>query len=129
MKFALAGSRRVNQDSISPGPSIGLPWLNDLMWAELKYLSKLKPFNFGNLTDHIEKNPEAWNKLIDMDTIEYKDLPNGELLNLKQFGLIDVKQIAKAAEDLGSSDSSGEEVKAKKRVTIQAKPKGSSMKV
>lgn len=83
MKFALAGSRRISSDSVSPGPSLGLPWLNDLMWAELKYLSKLKPFTMENLTHHIEQNPEAWNRLIDIDTIEYKDLPNADILNLK----------------------------------------------
>jgi len=54
MKFALAGSRRISSDSVSPGPSLGLHWLNDLMWAELKYLSKLKPFTMENLTHHIE---------------------------------------------------------------------------
>jgi len=95
MEFALTGSRRVAADVKSPGPSIGLPWLNDLMWAELKYLSKLKPFNFANLTSHIEQNPTLWHSLIDKDKVNFEDLPNNGLLNLKQFSLIDVKLIAK----------------------------------
>ena len=83
MNFALAGSRRVSADVKSPGPQIGLPWLNDMMWAELKYLSKLKPFNFGNLTSHIESNPALWHELIELDAIDFADLPNNGLLNLK----------------------------------------------
>jgi hypothetical protein len=94
MNFSLAGSRRVSADVKSPGSQIGLPWLNDMMWAELKYLSKLKPFNFGNLTDHIEKNPTMWHELIEAKVVSFEDLPNNGLLNLKQFALIDVKLIA-----------------------------------
>ena len=45
--------------------------------------------------------------------------------------MIDVKQIAKAAEDLNSGDSSDEEIKARKKVTIKpsSMKKGSNMSI
>ena len=58
LNFAMTGSKRINQNTISPGQSIGLPWINDLMWAELNFLSTITPFNDQNLTDHIEENSD-----------------------------------------------------------------------
>jgi hypothetical protein len=125
MNFALAGSRRVSADVKSPGQSIGLPWLNDMMWAEMKYLSKLKPFNFGNLTDHVEKNPALWAELIEAESINFENLPNHGLLNLKQFALIDVKLIASKQNDEEDcdGDSSEEERLRKKKEKEVGRPK------
>jgi hypothetical protein len=96
-----------------------------MMWAEMKYLTKLKPFNFGNLTDHVEKNPTLWHELIEAETISFEDLPNNGLLNLKQFALIDVKLIASKQNEEGGSDgdSSEEERLRKKKEKEMGRPK------
>jgi hypothetical protein len=44
MAFSMAGSQTIMQDLRSPGAEIGVPWMNDVIWAELDALSNIKPF-------------------------------------------------------------------------------------
>ena len=53
LHFSLSGSKKIQQDVISPGPSIGIPWMTDLMWAELHFLNNVAPFSHETVTDHI----------------------------------------------------------------------------
>ena len=57
--------------------------MNDLMWAELHYLNKVKPFGPEALTDHIEQNPDAWNKLFDKTDITFSQIPCKDLLDIR----------------------------------------------
>lgn len=85
MAFSMAGSKRINQNSESPGPYIGIPWMTDMIWAELGALSKVAPFTQENLLDHIKENPVYWNQLFDNKHISFSDLPNRALINIRQF--------------------------------------------
>ena len=85
LHFSLSGSRQITRDVISPGPTIGIPWMNDLMWAELHYLNKVKPFSEEILTNHIEQNPEQWNKLFDLTDVSFSTLPNKALFDMKDL--------------------------------------------
>ena len=59
--FSMTGSKKIRNDVISPGPSIGIHWMNDVIWAELDALSNLKPFTKENTMGHIAENPAVWN--------------------------------------------------------------------
>ena len=83
ISFAMAGSKRIDQQALSPGPQLGLAWINDLMWAELSFLNTINPFNEENLTDHIMNNPEKWRYLFDMKQIGFSDLPNRNEINVR----------------------------------------------
>jgi len=47
--FLISGARSVSASTEVPGDIDKLRWLNNMMWADLKYLSCLKPFNASNL--------------------------------------------------------------------------------
>lgn len=83
--FAMAGSKRINQNLVSPGPSIGIPWMTDMIWAELDALSNVAPFNKENLSNHIQENPVYWNQLFDNKYITFSDLPNRALIEVKEY--------------------------------------------
>lgn len=56
--------------------------MDDLMWAELNYLNKLRPFTPHNLTEHIMRNPGQWNRVYEVDDANYTDFPNRGMLEL-----------------------------------------------
>jgi dynein heavy chain len=85
LHFSLSGSKKINQDVVSPGPKIGVPWITDLMWAELHYLNNVKPFNEDVLTNHILQNPEQWSKLFDLDAISFSEIPCKGLLDIRSL--------------------------------------------
>ena len=82
LHFSLSGSKKIAQDVVSPGPKIGIPWITDLMWADLHYLNNVKPFHEDVLTNHILQNPEEWNKLFDLTTLSFSDIPCKGLLDI-----------------------------------------------
>ena len=61
MAFSMAGSQRIAQDLRSPGAELGVPWMNDVIWAELDALSNIKPFSKENLLGSIRDIPVVWN--------------------------------------------------------------------
>ena len=83
LAFSMTGSKSINQQIISPGPTIGIPWMTDVIWAELDALSKVKPFTKENLINHIEENPVYWNQLFDLKHITFSDLPNRSGIDIK----------------------------------------------
>lgn len=83
--FSMTGSKKIRQDVISPGPSIGIHWMSDVHWAELDALSNIKPFNKDNLQGHIKENPAVWNQLFDHKHVAFADLPNRNQIDLSDF--------------------------------------------
>lgn len=61
LAFAMTGSKKINHTLCSPGPALGIHWMNDVVWAELDALSKIKPFSPENLMGHVKENPAVWN--------------------------------------------------------------------
>ena len=45
LAFCMTGSKTIAQNLASPGAEIGIPWMNDVIWAELDALSNIKPFS------------------------------------------------------------------------------------
>jgi len=98
LSFALAGSKKVPAKVTSPGSKVGLPWITDSMWADLISLSQIKPFSNSNLIGHIEQNPEAWAPLYSMKRFSFNNLPNASRIDLAQFDIVDINELAKATE-------------------------------
>ena len=87
--FALAGSRKV---TLAPDDATQvrelrpqIPWMTDLMWAELIYLSSIKPFSIENLNNHIINNPAYWRELQDKRHITFSDIPSRALIDVASF--------------------------------------------
>jgi hypothetical protein len=47
--FFISGARSVSSTTLVPSDMDQLAWMNNMMWADLKYLACLKPFNSSNL--------------------------------------------------------------------------------
>ena len=85
LAFSMTGSKTINQNVQSPGAAIGIPWMNDVVWAELDALSHIKPFTPENLLGNIQEIPVVWNQLFDLKHINFTDLPNRNLIDLQGF--------------------------------------------
>ena len=59
--------------------------MTDLMWAELIYLSSIKPFSIENLNNHIIGNPAYWYELQDKRHITFSDIPSRSLIDVASF--------------------------------------------
>ena len=90
-EFLISGAKSVNAKIQAPDDLDRLPWLNSMVWADLKFLSSLKPFNATNLLSHICKNQDAWNKFFNKKDrpLTYEDLPNKDQLDLRFFSQLD----------------------------------------
>ena len=62
-EFLLSGPKKVSHEANVPDDIKEAPWLTSMMWADLTYLSTLKPFNARNLLTHLTSNADRWNKL------------------------------------------------------------------
>ena len=85
LAFSMTGSKTIAQDLKSPGAMIGVPWMNDVIWAELDALSNIKPFSRENLLDSIREIPVVWNQLFDLKHINFTDFPNRNLIDITNF--------------------------------------------
>lgn len=85
LAFSMTGSKKINHTMHSPGPSLGIHWMNDVIWAELDALSKVQPFCRENIMDHIKENPAVWNQLFDHKHVAFVDLPNRQKIDLSCF--------------------------------------------
>ena len=86
-EFLINGAKSVSASAHVPTVITTLPWLDNMMWADLQYLAQVKPFNATNLLSHIMQNQERWNKFcMRRDTaLAFEDLPNKDLLDLRFF--------------------------------------------
>ena len=62
-----------------------LPWMDNVMYAELDALSKIAPFTHENLIQHIKEQPEQWNNLYHSNNIIFTELPNRQLIDFGKF--------------------------------------------
>jgi len=93
--FLISGARSVSAATQVPEELDRLPWLNSMVWADLKYLSTLKPFNATNLLGHITRQQESWNKFFGKrdKPLTFEDLPNKEQLDLRYFTQLDQDEL------------------------------------
>ena len=82
MAFCMTGSKKISQNLRSPGAEIGIPWMNDVIWAELDALSNVRPFTRENTLDSIRDIPVVWNQLFDLKHINFTDFPNRNLIDI-----------------------------------------------
>jgi hypothetical protein len=82
LAFALVGSKQVDMRIENPGV---LPWLDNVMYAELDALSKIAPFTHENLIEHVTLHPELWNNVYNGDNIIFTELPNRQLIDFGSF--------------------------------------------
>jgi hypothetical protein len=54
--FLLTGTKMLHKDTRVPEEITELPWLDSLMWADLRTLAALKPFSSSNLLGHITQH-------------------------------------------------------------------------
>jgi len=96
--FLLRGAQRLSADTRVPDEITELPWLDNLMWADLRTLSCLKPFNSSNLLGHIAQNQQKWAKFhAKLDRpLTFEDLPNREAVDLRFFTMLDEGELAEA---------------------------------
>ena len=85
-----------------PSEADQLTWLTNMMWADLRFLSTLKPFNSQNLLSHLTSNQERWSKLYKRrdKPITFEDLPNKDQLDLRFFSKLDGDELLEDAEQL-----------------------------
>lgn len=85
--FVISGPRHVAIDTSLPWTQQKLPWMTTLMWADLKELSNIKPFNKDNLLQHIAQNAGLWSNFRNEQfrQLTFSDLPNSGLLDFKFF--------------------------------------------
>ena len=91
--FLIGGSRSVSPTAHVP-PELDahkLPGLTDMAWADLQYLSSLKPFNAQNLLSHIMNQPQQWKAyLVNREgRHSFEDLPNKNELDMRFFTQMD----------------------------------------
>lgn len=91
--FLLNGSKEIKKNSIVP-PDLNeakLPGLNNMAWANLQYLAKLKPFNEKNLLGHIVNHPKMWKEFCAFQDglLTFNDMPNARELDLRFFTMMD----------------------------------------
>jgi hypothetical protein len=60
--FLMCGAQSIAANAQAPRDLDALPWLSNMIWADLQYLSGVKPFNASNLLGHITQNQERWDK-------------------------------------------------------------------
>ena len=82
MAFSLTGSKKFDINVESPNI---LPWMTNLMFAELLALKDIAPFNYENLVSHILKNPIIWDKVYKSSNIIFTELPNRALIDFSLF--------------------------------------------
>lgn len=60
------------------------------MWADLKTLAKLKPFNSTNLLGHISRHQNAWDKFHSRlrGPLTFMDLPNRDAIDIRYFTML-----------------------------------------
>ena len=61
LSFSMTGSKKIRQDISSPGPALGINWMDDVVWAEIDALANIRPFTRENTINHIKANPAVWN--------------------------------------------------------------------
>jgi hypothetical protein len=90
-EFLMAGARNVSPSTQLPVELERTLWMNSMMWADLKYLARLKPFNTANLLNHLVQNKESWDNFYERrdKPLRFADLPNRDLLDLRYFTLLD----------------------------------------
>jgi hypothetical protein len=88
--FLLRGTQRLQADLRVPQEITGLPWLSNLIWADLCTLAKLRPFNSNNLLGHIERHEHAWDKFHGRrrGALTFQDLPNKDLIDFSFFSML-----------------------------------------
>ena len=93
--FLVSGARSVSATTQVPRDLTKAPWLTTMMWADLKYLACLKPFNAANLLGHLTQNQERWTKLFAKrdHALTFEDLPNRDLLDLRFFSQLDEDEL------------------------------------
>jgi hypothetical protein len=98
--FLLRGAQRFAGDTRVPDDITELPWLDNLVWADLKTLSSLKPFSAANLLNHIARNQQKWAKFhAKLDRpLTFDDLPNKDALDLRFFTMLDDGELAEAVQ-------------------------------
>jgi hypothetical protein len=87
LDFLINGAKSVSPTAQVPATINTLPWLDNMMWADLQYLANVKPFNATNLLSHFMQNQEKWNKYCTRRDapLTFEDLPNKEFLDLRFF--------------------------------------------
>jgi len=95
--FLLRGTQKLDKDTRVPEEVNELPWMDSLMWADLKTLSTLKPFNPKNLLGHIRQNQLRWDKFYQKlgKPLTFMDLPNKDQIDIRVFTL-DADELAEA---------------------------------
>jgi hypothetical protein len=56
LDFIMSGAKTVSMTAQVPESIKLCPWLDNMMWADLQYLSNIKPFNSANLLNHFIQN-------------------------------------------------------------------------
>jgi hypothetical protein len=86
--FLMTGSKEISMVSVPREVEEALiPGMNPMAWADLTYLSSMKPFNRRNLLGHITQNATHWRTLCATKDgrINFDDLPNSDILDLRFF--------------------------------------------
>ena len=85
--FIIHGARNLRPDIKPPEELSDVSWVDGMMWAEILYLSKFKPFNQKNMVDHFVNQKQEWVDFFNTrdETLTFEELPNKELLDLRYF--------------------------------------------
>lgn len=95
-EFLLRGAQRLSPDTRVPDGITELPWLDNLMWADLRTLAGLQPFSAANLLGHIAQHQQAWAKFHARleRPLTFQDLPNRDAIDLRYFTKLDDGELA-----------------------------------
>lgn len=110
LDFVMSGAKRVSPNAQVPAAINTLPWLDNMMWADLQYLANIKPFNATNLLSHFMQNQEKWNKYCMRRDVPltFEDLPNKELLDLRYFAQMEDDEVLEETGQILPEGRSGE---------------------
>lgn len=94
-EFLLSGPKKVNSNASVPEDIKEAPWLTNMMWADLTFLSTLKPFNSRNLLTHFTSNADRWNKLYQTKDrpVTFDMFPNKSALDFRFFSQMDEDEL------------------------------------
>jgi hypothetical protein len=108
--FLMCGAQSVSASAQVPRELDTLPWMSNMMWADLQYLSGVKPFNASNLLGHVIQNQERWDKFHSKHDkpLTFQDLPNKDQLDLRFFSQLDDGELDAEAGRLLSASRSGQ---------------------
>jgi hypothetical protein len=94
LAFGLCGGKSYEaKGSVAASNTTDFKWITNTMWSDIYYLSSVAPFSKTLLSEHITKNPGAWNHLKDVDYIMFDDLPIHKELSIDSYPALEIHDV------------------------------------